>query len=870
MNAVEPVPGTIIGGQFELIEFIGEGASSNVWKARQCFLDRSVAIKMLKRRLLHNAEDYRRIRNEARSLRRLAHSNIPRVYALGEWHESFFIVVDFIDGHTLQDELNENKPLSVERSLFIAAECLEALGHAHAQGIVHRDIKPSNIMLTRDSNGRELVKLVDFGIAKDFDLSQSGKVTSTQTVPICGSPYYMSPEQCTGRKVDQRTDIYSFACVLHAMLASHPPFDGESALAVMMKHTSEPFPLIDDRLAVPPGVQSAILRAAVKDRDLRLQTAQEFIDALNDTVDQVHLPALQASSAKRRLQKGYFSTALSTVLAVGVVATCADRLLWCSTEDQYKRLSEDLVTRRVDVSSEIERLEGMPDKNAAARLYVDLIDATAKLDEQAGGTRLDQVCLSAARFMRQIPGVQERLDLRGRIEQVLQTMQQQQLELPADALTMPAELSGLRADLTGLLCAADHLPAWTERTFVAGQNPAPHKILLDERCHVLQWELNTMPDDSPCETCADVSGALADAYFDRGNLPAALRALDQGTQLVGARQNSSHSQAAIALLEVHKAELMRNDLRLQEALSLAETGRDRLMSSGIGDDFGMAVANSVVGTCQMQLGKRLLAKTSIKRAIASANRITDSSKRNLLLLSMSQRCSQSEMLDESIVIYSRMTEVPYPQGDAALFAYWQLGDQWRLKGDLKRAGEAYEVAYLVHQQNAPPALLSQVQSILEQRLAELAQDRGDQRKAWQHMRRSVDLVDKNQVDPFLCEKLGLLAGYLHRDKRKVEADKVAQEAWAIARSFPLRSEKGAGAGEPLPLSLKQISCLYHLSRFYALSGQKRKALAIFDGVKPYLLTHPYRNYLRQQVPFYLDLVKGAGRADDAAALLKNH
>ncbi len=412
--------GTVIADNFQVIQFVGHGATSNVWKAKQLSLERPVAIKILKRQLATSTEDYKRIRNEALSLRQLSHPNILAVYGMGEWNERFFLAVDFVDGKTLQQELAQVGPLPVERCLSIAQQCLAALAHAHEHGIVHRDIKPGNIMLTREpATGREVVKLVDFGIAKFFEQQLDAQITGSTEI-IRGSPYYMSPEQCMGRKLDQRSDIYSFACVMHEMLCGKPPFDAETAVATMMMHASEPFPLIDRQLKVPSAVQVAILRAAAKDQTERLQSAQEFIDALNDTTSGIVAPGQPALTRRRPQWRGYaIAGALSFVAAAGLCAAVFHHLE-ATDEDQYSRMSRAVASGQINIDEEIKRIRSLSNKNLAARHYIDLIDVVSKLNEPQFGPKLSQVALSAAEYMSQVPGSEERLSMRSHIE-ILQT-----------------------------------------------------------------------------------------------------------------------------------------------------------------------------------------------------------------------------------------------------------------------------------------------------------------------------------------------------------------------------------------------------------------------------------------------------------------
>lgn len=405
-------PGTVIGDHFEIISYVGEGGTSKVFKARDLFLDRIVAIKMLRHEMRAGTEDYKRFRNEALALKEMSHPNILTVYGLGEWEGRFFLAIDYIEGRTLAEELALKGALPLERFLRIAEQCLRALGHAHAHGIVHRDIKPGNIMLQTDSAGNDLAKIVDFGIAKSFEnRTDSGTTTSTEL--ICGSPYYMSPEQCMGRKLDHRSDLYSMACVLHEMITGERPFDGETVVATMMMHTTEPFPLISRKLNVPSAVQVAILRAACKDREERLQSAQEFVDALNDTASGIIVPTPQPRH-NHRPRNALIAAGTVAVFALGA----ASGLLYSITStpvDHYARMKKQLPLNQTTVAAEAARIRGMSDHARGAKEYEDLLNAVESYDRQIGHPHLFEAAVSAAEYLTTVPE-EDRLSLKSKID----------------------------------------------------------------------------------------------------------------------------------------------------------------------------------------------------------------------------------------------------------------------------------------------------------------------------------------------------------------------------------------------------------------------------------------------------------------------
>ena len=249
-----------------------------VYKARQVQLDRTVAVKMLE--VVENAEALARFEREAAALNLLKHRNIVLFYGYGIWHQAPYMVMEYLEGVSLQQVLCHNVPLGVDRSISIVQQICDGLACAHANGVVHRDLKPSNVLLPRDAEGQELVKLIDFGLAKLMPEHGRRVQKLTEAGFAIGSVLYMSPEQCTGRAVDSRSDIYAVGALLHHCLTGVPPFDGEHSVVVMHKHLNEMQPRLEqyiphvDKL---DGLQRIIDKAMCKDHELRYQTVQELM-----------------------------------------------------------------------------------------------------------------------------------------------------------------------------------------------------------------------------------------------------------------------------------------------------------------------------------------------------------------------------------------------------------------------------------------------------------------------------------------------------------------------------------------------------------------------------------------------------------------
>jgi eukaryotic-like serine/threonine-protein kinase len=264
----------LLGGRYELDGVVGRGGMAEVYRARDIRLDRIVAIKTLRTDLARDQIFQARFRREAQSAASLNHPNIVAVYDTGEDMATGipvpYIVMEFVDGRTVRDLLQEGHRLLPERALEIIDGVLRALDYSHQAGIVHRDIKPGNIMVTRNGD----IKVMDFGIARAMSDAQS---TMTQTAQVIGTAQYLSPEQARGERVDSRSDIYSTGCVLYELLTGRPPFTGDSPVAIAYQHVREnPVPPSLVEPDVPPWADAIVLRAMAKSPADRYQTAGEM------------------------------------------------------------------------------------------------------------------------------------------------------------------------------------------------------------------------------------------------------------------------------------------------------------------------------------------------------------------------------------------------------------------------------------------------------------------------------------------------------------------------------------------------------------------------------------------------------------------
>ena len=270
--------GKILGNRYQLVERIGGGGMAIVYKAKCLLLNRYVAVKILRSEFTDDEEFVKRFRIEAQAAASLNHPNIVSIYDVGKQDDAQYIVMEFIDGITLKDYINQNGALPWKEAVSIAIQICSALEQAHKNHIVHRDIKPHNIMLTSEG----IAKVTDFGIARAVTSATITMVGST-----IGSVHYFSPEQARGGYTDEKSDLYSLGVTLYEMVTGQVPFDGESPVAVALKHIQEKAERPADlNPTVPKGVNDLILKAMKKNQNLRYQSASEMLNDLHRTLSE--------------------------------------------------------------------------------------------------------------------------------------------------------------------------------------------------------------------------------------------------------------------------------------------------------------------------------------------------------------------------------------------------------------------------------------------------------------------------------------------------------------------------------------------------------------------------------------------------------
>ncbi|BBW96733.1 serine/threonine-protein kinase PrkC [Geobacillus subterraneus] len=269
--------GKRLNDRYKIISLIGGGGMANVYLARDIILERDVAVKVLRLDFANDDRFIKRFRREAQAATSLNHEHIVSIYDVGEEEGVYYIVMEYVQGSTLKQYIQQHAPLPVEQALSIMDQLTSAIAHAHENGIIHRDIKPQNILL--DEHGR--VKVTDFGIA----VAMSG-TTITQTNSVLGSVHYLSPEQARGGIATEKSDIYSLGVVMFELLTGRLPFSGESAVSIVLKHlqAETPSPRAWNP-EIPQSVENIVLKAMAKDPFYRYPSAREMNEDIRTALD---------------------------------------------------------------------------------------------------------------------------------------------------------------------------------------------------------------------------------------------------------------------------------------------------------------------------------------------------------------------------------------------------------------------------------------------------------------------------------------------------------------------------------------------------------------------------------------------------------
>jgi serine/threonine protein kinase len=273
----DPFLGRTLDGKYRIEQRIGRGGSGTVYRARHLLIHRTVAVKVLSLDLVSDDDALARFRREAAMAGRLKHFNIVSVTDFGLTPDGVaYLVMDFIEGRSLRRILNAQGTVAPEKLVGWLKPICSAVHAAHRKGIIHRDLKPDNVMI-EVVDGEEIPRVLDFGIAKLMDAVTVGTDFTTETGSVMGTPHYMSPEQCEGKPLDARSDIYSLGTLVYELLTGNVPFPGKVTTTVMMQQvTAAPRPLRDLRLDLPEAVELCVMRALSKNPAARHATALDF------------------------------------------------------------------------------------------------------------------------------------------------------------------------------------------------------------------------------------------------------------------------------------------------------------------------------------------------------------------------------------------------------------------------------------------------------------------------------------------------------------------------------------------------------------------------------------------------------------------
>ncbi len=311
-----------LGHRFEVLEEIGDGGMGIVYKAKDTQSGDVLAIKLLKDDVAKEELAVKRLKKEALVTSGLSHKNLISVHGYSETPDGEpYLVMEYIDGHSLADLIAVRGRLDLPEALEIGLQICQGISHAHRQHVLHRDLKPSNVLIAKSSAGRDHIKIADFGLTKSWGAVDK-ETKLTRTGEVCGSPLYMSPEQCQGEETDTTTDIYSIGCILFEMLTGRPPFEAENSVKVIVQHVTadrEQLVPILEQYDVPARLIDVIITGCLnRDKMQRFQRVEELSQALWETAaNQAEEQPLQSVSEKQK--RPWLAIGVLTV--VGLVGT---------------------------------------------------------------------------------------------------------------------------------------------------------------------------------------------------------------------------------------------------------------------------------------------------------------------------------------------------------------------------------------------------------------------------------------------------------------------------------------------------------------------------------------------------------------------
>jgi serine/threonine-protein kinase len=286
--------GDVIAERYELRELVGEGGMGAVWRARHIQLESDVALKLMSAAIAAQPDALHRFLREARAAARLTSSHVVKVFDYGVDGTTPFIAMELLAGESLRQRLDREGALSPAATLSVIRHATRALSKAHAEGIVHRDLKPENLFLTQQEE--EVLKVLDFGVAKLSTTTSGGLSTSTRTGAVLGTPFYMSPEQARGIKaIDHRSDIWSLGVIAYECLIGRLPFDSEGFGDLVLKICTLPPPVPSAVATVPAGFDAWFARVVERDPEQRFQSVDEMLEVLQGVLGEVPVGSASAS-----------------------------------------------------------------------------------------------------------------------------------------------------------------------------------------------------------------------------------------------------------------------------------------------------------------------------------------------------------------------------------------------------------------------------------------------------------------------------------------------------------------------------------------------------------------------------------------------
>ena len=266
--------GIYLSGRYQVLSKIGAGGMADVYKAKDCMLNRYVAVKVLKKEYREDENFVKKFRSEAQAAAGLLNPNIVNVYDVGEDRGLNYMVMELVEGITLKEYIERKGRLSHKETISIAIQMCSGIGAAHASGIIHRDIKPQNIIISKDGK----VKVTDFGIAKAI-------TSNTVSTNAMGSVHYTSPEQARGGIVDEKSDLYSAGITMYEMITGHVPFDGDSTVTVALKHLQEEIKSPAEEVPdIPYSLECIIMKCTQKNPAMRYQSCDELLQDLKHSL----------------------------------------------------------------------------------------------------------------------------------------------------------------------------------------------------------------------------------------------------------------------------------------------------------------------------------------------------------------------------------------------------------------------------------------------------------------------------------------------------------------------------------------------------------------------------------------------------------